>query len=339
MPLAHSMATPVLALDDRFGRHITYLRVSLTEHCNLRCQYCSPAAGTPRFARADHLQPSELDTLLAVFQGLGIRHIRFTGGEPLLYPWLIERVAHVRALGVPKLSLSTNGYLLDRLARPLAAAGLQRINVSLDSLDAPRFAAITRGGDLNRVLRGLFTARAVIPTIKLNVVLLREHNLAEVPALTAFAVREGCDIQFIETMPLGAAGTASQDHQYASVAQAQALLAEHYTLTPLPARGDEGPARQFSLLGTPNRVGFISPISDNFCATCNRVRLTATGRLVYCLGQNDGVDLLTPLRAGASIPDLDALIRERVWREKPERHTFNDDPQRAAPVYMMRLGG
>lgn len=334
---ATAAATP--SLDDRFGRHISYLRISLTEHCNLRCQYCSPAEGTPRFARADHLRPAELDTLLTIFRDLGIRHMRFTGGEPLLYPGLSERVAHARALGIPKLSLSTNGYLLDRLARPLADAGLRRINVSLDSLDPQRFAAITRGGDLARVLRGLACARAVIPAIKLNVVLLREHNLAEVPALTAFAMREGFDIQFIETMPLGPAGAASLDRQYASVAQAQARLAAHYTLTPLPAVTDEGPARRFALAGSPTRVGFISAISENFCSACNRVRLTSTGRLVYCLGQDNGVDLLAPLRAGASVAELATLIRERVWREKPERHTFNDAPERAAPVYMMRLGG
>lgn len=335
MPAARTEA----ALGDRFGRHLSYLRVSLTEHCNLRCQYCSPAQGTPRFARKDHLTPAELDQLLTVFSELGISHMRFTGGEPLLYPWLAARIAHVHALGVAKISISTNGYLLEKSARSLAAAGLKRLNMSLDSLDPSRFARITRGGDLDRVLRGLFIAREVIPHIKLNVVLLRKENLAEAPALLAFAIREGFDIQYIETMPLGLAGAASRSESYVSVAEAKDLVSRSYTLSPSPRADNEGPARRFEVAGSATKVGFISPISENFCATCNRLRLTATGRLVYCLGQNDGVDLLGPLRDGLSGRALADLIREKVWHEKPERHTFNDDPLRAAPVYMMRLGG
>lgn len=334
--------TPVYAqpiLGDRFGRRITYLRVSLTEHCNLRCQYCSPAEGTPHFAKADHIQPDELDTLLTLFHDLGIQHIRFTGGEPLLYPWLADRIAHVHTLGVPKISLSTNGYLLDRLAKPLAAAGLQRINMSLDSLDSSRFSRITRGGDLTRVLRGLFVAREIIPHIKLNVVLLREENLKEIPALVEFALAEGFDMQFIETMPLGIAGAHSRQVAYASVTEAKALIEQRFKLIPIPAPGDEGPARRFGIAGSTIRLGFISPISENFCASCNRVRLTTTGRLVYCLGQNDGLDLLPRLRAHEDPQILKNWIREKLWLEKPERHTFNDDPSRAAPVYMMRLGG
>ncbi|HUW97693.1 MAG TPA: GTP 3',8-cyclase MoaA [Acidiferrobacter sp.] len=333
------VADTTTALDDRFGRRISYLRVSLTEHCNLRCQYCSPAAGTPWFARKDHLMPGELDELLTIFYELGIGHMRFTGGEPLLYPWLVERVAHARDLGVAKLSLSTNGYLLDRLAGPLAAAGLKRINMSLDSLDAERFARITRGGDLARVLRGLFLARDVIPHIKLNVVLLRNENLTEIPALVDFALREGLDVQFIETMPLGAAGTTSRGENYVSIAEAQERIGQTHTLIPATRAADEGPAQHFRIAGTTRKVGFISPISQNFCASCNRLRLTSTGRLVYCLGQNDGVDLMGPLRDGIAKTDLADLIRAKVWHEKPERHTFNDAPQRAAPVYMMRLGG
>lgn len=333
------MAGAEARLGDRFGREISYLRVSLTEHCNLRCQYCSPAQGTPRFARKDHLSPVELDQLLTIFHSLGISHVRFTGGEPLLYPWLIERVAHAHNLGVPKLSLSTNGYLLDRSVQALAGAGLKRINVSLDSLQADRFARITRGGELKRVLNGLSLARNVIPHIKLNIVLLRDENLAEVPALVEFALQQGFDIQFIETMPLGLAGAASRAENYASVAEAEALVRQAFSLDAILRNADEGPARRFQIAGYNNTVGFISPISQNFCATCNRLRLTSTGRLVYCLGQNDGMDLLTPLRDGHSQEALADLIRTKVWYEKPERHTFNDDPERAAPVYMMRLGG
>ncbi len=265
--------------------------------------------------------------------------MRFTGGEPLLYPWLVDRIARARDLGVEKLSVSTNGYLLDRLAAPLAHAGLKRLNVSLDSLRPERFKRITRGGDLDRVLRGLFAARDLIPRIKLNVVLLRDENLSEVPALTDFALREGFDIQFIETMPLGMAGGSSRAVSYASVAEAEAELRRSHTLIARPRPDDEGPARRFGIEGHDREIGFISPISQNFCAACNRLRLTSTGRLVYCLGQEDGVDLLGPLREGRTDADLAPFIRAKVWHEKPERHTFNDDPQRAAPVYMMRLGG
>jgi cyclic pyranopterin phosphate synthase len=211
--------------------------------------------------------------------------------------------------------------------------------MSLDSLIPDRFARITRGGDLDRVLRGLFTARECIAHIKLNVVLLRDENFEEIPNLVDFALREGFDIQFIETMPLGLAGTTSRAGSYVSVAEAESIITKSHALTALPRAADAGPSRQFASPGYTNRIGFISPISQNFCASCNRLRLTATGRLVYCLGQNDGVDLLDPLRSGASQEALSDLIREKVWHEKPERHTFNDDPGRAAPVYMMRLGG
>jgi len=265
--------------------------------------------------------------------------MRFTGGEPLIYPWLLGRVAHAHALGVPKVSLSTNGYLLDKLAQPLAQAGLKRINMSLDSLKADRFARITRGGDLARVMRGLFAAREVIPQIKLNVVLLRNENAEEIPDLVEFALREGFDIQFIETMPLGVAGSDSRAESYMSVGEAEALIRQSHDLTAVPRAPNAGPSRQFEIRGYPNRLGLISPISQTFCETCNRLRLTSTGRLVYCLGQNDGLDLLAHLRAGQSEDTLIDFIRERVWHEKPERHTFNDDPGRAAPVYMMRLGG
>ena len=326
-------------LHDRFGRRISYLRVSLTEHCNLRCRYCSPEKGTPRFARKDHLAPAELDQLLSVFRSLGVRHMRFTGGEPLLYPWLVDRIAHARGLGIEKLSVSTNGYLLDRLAGALADAGLKRLNVSLDSLVPERFARITRGGDVNRVLRGLFIARESIPHIKLNVVLLKDENFAEIPALVDFALAERFDIQFIETMPLGIAGSTSRAESYVSVAEAEACIARSHALVARPRAPDDGPARRFGVAGFASDIGFISPISQNFCAGCNRVRLTSTGRLVYCLGQDDGVDLLAPLRAGLTPEALADLIRDKVWHEKPERHTFNDEPGRAAPVYMMRLGG
>jgi len=325
-------------LGDHFGRTLTYLRVSVTERCNMRCEYCTLPGLATRFDRDELLGPAEFDRLLAVFQDLGIRHVRFTGGEPLIYPDLVGRIAQARALGFSQLSLTTNGYLLARHAAAISAAGLDRINVSLDSLDRERYARITCGGDLRHVLRGLDRAREVIGRIKLNVVLLRDRNLDELPTLVAFAIAQGFDIQFIETMPLGAAGKAAIARSYASVAVAHARIAERYALRPLPHQIDRGPAQCFQVEGTDTHLGFVSPISDRFCESCNRLRLTATGRLVYCLGQTQGVDLREPLRAGEPPERLAALIRTHVWRDKPERHEFSEDGL-VVPVRMMAIGG
>lgn len=327
-------------LSDRFGRRINYVRISLTEHCNFRCVYCSPAEGTPYFDRQDHLQPGEYDRLLRVFARLGVQHVRFTGGEPLIHPGILDRVKSARSAGIAKVSLSTNGYLLDRHSSALAQAGIARINVSLDSLREERFARITRGGSLQRVLAGLDAAyQAGIQSIKLNVVLQRHENLDELPDLVDYAIQHRFDIQFIETMPLGIAGTSILASDYVSIAEAKAHLGKHYQFEPVQSPGDQGPARLHGLKASDIRIGFISPISENFCSTCNRVRLTASGRLVFCLGQEAGLDLLPLLRKGFEDADVEQVIRERVWADKPERHFFNEDQSRSASVYMMRLGG
>ncbi|MEK8090415.1 GTP 3',8-cyclase MoaA [Thermithiobacillus plumbiphilus] len=332
------MHTPFLS--DRFGRRINYVRISITEHCNFRCVYCSPAEGTPYFDREDHLKAAEYDRLLQIFARLGVQHVRLTGGEPLIHPGLLDRVRCAKRAGIPKVSLSTNGYLLDRLAGALAEAGVARINVSLDSLEADRFNRITRGGKLGRVLAGLDAARqAGIPSIKLNVVLQGQDSLDELPDLVEYARQHRFDIQFIETMPLGMAGTAILASDYVSVAAAKQRLERHWRLEPVQSPGDQGPARAHRLEGSDIRVGFISPISENFCSTCNRVRLTAAGRLVFCLGQEAGLDLLPLLRQDPDDAAIASMIRERVWFEKPERHFFNEDQSRSARVYMMRLGG
>ena len=327
---------------DRFGRRISYLRLSLTEHCNFRCQYCSPATGTPFFEHQDHLRPDELQRILQVFHGLGLQHLRFTGGEPLIHPHLLAHVDFARQLGIGKISLSSNGYLLDRLAAKLAHAGLNSINISLDTLEEKLFTQVTRGGDLKRVLRGIDAAiEHAIPRIKLNVVLLQQVNADALPQLVEFAQQRGLDIRFIETMPLGSAGTDSQDRDYLSAASARERVEAHFgMLLPVASSRDQGPARLYALPGGTGRIGFISPISENFCATCNRVRLTATGRLVYCLGQEQGLELRPLLRtAEASDADLLRAIRAGVWHDKPERHEFDRDRQRSSKIFMMRLGG
>ena len=328
-------------LQDQFGRRITYLRLSLTEHCNFRCQYCSPAVGTPYFEREDHLRPEEIHFVLRCFHSLGLQHLRFTGGEPLIHPQLLRHVQYAQELGIGKISLSTNAYLLDHLAAPLAHAGLNSLNISLDTLDPKKFQQVTRGGEVRRVLRGIDAARsATIPRIKLNTVLLRRINAGELAQLVDFATARDLEIRFIETMPLGSAGISSQDQDYFSAADARAEIeASCGPLLPLASSRDQGPARRYTFPGGRARIGFITPISDNFCASCNRVRLTATGRLVFCLGQEAGMELRPLLRAGVSGAELGEAIAHGIWQDKPERHVFTQDRDRSSKIFMMRLGG
>ncbi len=325
-------------LVDGFGRLFTYLRVSVTERCHLRCRYCAPAQGERQRAKEDALGPAQFDRLLTVFRRLGAHHVRFTGGEPLVYAGLNDRIRQARALGFERVSVTTNGHLLARKAPGLAAAGLDDVNVSLDSLDPARFTQITGGGDLNRVLAGLAAARRFLARVKLNVVLLRDQNLSEVLDLVAFAAAYGYDIRFIETMPLGAAGAAAVAQSYVSAATVQARIAERYRLRPLAQAADGGPARRFALEDGPVEIGFISPVSREFCETCNRLRLTARGRLVYCLGGTEGIDLRAALARGFDDEALEALIRGEVTQNKPKGHGFGSGAH-AVPVHMMAIGG
>ena len=323
-------------LIDRFGRQFTYLRVSVTERCHLRCGYCRSAGDQGTDAQA--LAPAQSDRLLAVFRGLGARHVRFTGGEPLLSASLNGRIAHARALGFARVSLTTNGHLLSRKAAGLAAAGLHDVNVSLDSLDPARFARITGGGDLRRVLAGLDAARRVLARVKLNVVLLRDHNLSEWPDLVAFAITHGYDIRFIEAMPLGEAGAATVARHHVDTAAVYAEIAQRYRLRPLAPAPDSGPARRFAERDSGIEIGFISPLSQKFCANCNRLRLTSRGRLVYCLGHREGLDLRAALIQGLDDASLAALIRRQVARDKPREHEFGSGTH-AVLVRMMAIGG
>ncbi|WP_291510416.1 GTP 3',8-cyclase MoaA [Acidithiobacillus sp.] len=332
---------PAGGLVDRYGRQITYLRVSLTEHCNFRCQYCSPEEGTPYFDRAEHLQQDELLRLLRLFADMGLQHLRLTGGEPLIHPHVVDYVRAARAMGIGKISISSNGLLLEKLAPALREAGLNNLNVSLDALDPDVFRSITRGGDLARVLRGIRAAQDVgIPRIKLNAVLLGKDNRDQILPLTEYALHHGLDLRFIETMPLGSAGSAARDGQYMPAVEARAIIEAHFgPLYPVASARDQGPAKLFQVGQASARIGFITPISENFCANCNRVRLTAHGRLVYCLGQEVGLDLRGLLRDGSSDAAICARIHDGIWHDKPERHEFLDNRERSARVFMMRLGG
>lgn len=308
-------------LRDRFGRVATDLRISLTDLCSLRCTYCMPAEGLPWLSRAQRLTDDEFVRLAGVFVGLGVRSIRLTGGEPLVHPTLADVVARLATLTPrPQLALTTNGVTLERQARKLADAGLDRINVSLDTLDREHFTALTRRDRLPSVLAGIASAAdSGLAPVKVNSVLVRDGNLAEAPALLGWSLRHGYRLRFIEHMPLDA------DHTWSRTAMVTAdeileLLGRDYRLAP---RGGQGhaPAEEFDVLDGPDRerwvepigrVGVIASVTRPFCRDCDRLRLTADGQLRTCLFARAETDLRGPLRAGADDVELGAIITEAV---------------------------
>ncbi|WMN20542.1 GTP 3',8-cyclase MoaA [Pseudomonas piscis] len=325
-------------MQDGFGRQIDYLRLSVTDRCDLRCVYCM-ASDMTFLPRQQMLTLEELLRLATLFVGQGVRKIRLTGGEPLVRPGIVELCRQIAALpGLRELVMTTNGTQLQRLARPLADAGVRRLNISLDSLDGQRFRAITRNGDLDQVLRGIEAARqAGFEGIKLNCVVMQGRNFDEVPALLQYAIDQGIDITFIEEMPLGEVGR-SRGEAFCASDQVRRLIASRHALLD-SAENSGGPARYMRLVEHPRtRVGFISPNSHNFCATCNRVRLTVEGKLLLCLGQEDSLDLRGLLRRYPldDAPLIDAL--QQALRRKPLRHDF--DPQGAVQlVRFMNMSG
>ena len=335
-------APPPPALADPFGRVIDYLRVSVTDRCDLRCVYCMPEH--MRFLpRAEVLSIEELDRLCTAFIGLGATKLRLTGGEPLLrrgFMDLVEGLSrHLRSGALRELTLTSNGTQLATHAADLARLGVRRINVSLDTLNPDTFARLTRGGDLGKVLAGLEAAREAGLKVKLNAVALAQDNRAELPALLQFAHGRGMDLTLIETMPMGEIDQDRTD-QFVSLAEVKADLAAIWTLTPTP-NTTGGPARSYRVAETGGVVGFITPLSEHFCAACNRVRVTCTGTLHACLGQDDAVDLRAPLRAHPmSDAPLIAAIRASVAR-KPERHDFHIGAGAAPAVarHMSTTGG
>jgi cyclic pyranopterin phosphate synthase len=327
-------------LTDPFGRAITYLRVSVTDRCDLRCVYCMPER--MRFLPKDELLTfEELQRLCGAFVDLGVTKLRLTGGEPLGRKGFMGLVAGLSAhlgRGLEELSLTTNGTRLAEHAEALAGHGVRRINVSLDTLDPERFARLTRGGDLARVLAGLDAARGAGVRIKINAVALKDENEAELPDLIAWAHGHGFDVALIETMPLGEV-EADRTHQFVPLDQVRETLSSFWRLTPL-ADDTGGPSRYVRVEETGGRLGFITPLSQHFCESCNRVRLTCTGVLYLCLGQDDAVDLRAVLRAGATDAELREAIRQAVAR-KPERHDFVI-AERSAPAvarHMSTTGG
>ncbi len=336
-----------LAMIDPFGRAITYLRVSVTDRCDLRCVYCMSEDMT-FLPKPDILSLEELERISAAFIRLGTTKIRLTGGEPLVRRNVISLV---RALGqridpasktgggLSELTLTTNGTQLARHAADLFAAGVRRINVSLDTLSAEKFAAITRWGRLERVLEGIFAARDAGLAIKINAVALKGVNEDEFDAMLAWCGEHGFDLCLIETMPMGDIDGDRTD-QYLPLSVVRARLGRTWTLEPTDYRTG-GPARYYTVAETGGRIGFITPMTHNFCEGCNRVRLTCTGTLFMCLGQDDAADLRRVLRDGSSDAELDAAIHAAIAR-KPRGHDFIIDRRHDRPAvarHMSVTGG
>lgn len=302
---------------DRFGRNIHYLRISLTDHCNLRCVYCMPEDMTFR-PNAELMQDEEVMQLVRLFASLGFDKFRLTGGEPTVRAGVVELVRQIaHTPGVRTLSMTTNGVLFARLAKPLAQAGLTRVNFSLDSLDPEKFHRLTRWGSLDKVWAGIEAAEAAgLVPIKLNAVVVRDYSEQDIVGLVALTRERPWQVRFIEMMPFGGA-TEFQRSNVVSSEEVRLLIERHFgPLVVVNAGRLDGEARLYQLPSARGTVGFISTVSQPFCSTCSRVRLTADGRLRLCLLNEREVDLLTPLRAGASLSELRSLILEAIW-DKP----------------------
>jgi cyclic pyranopterin phosphate synthase len=335
-------AGSVNPLVDPFGRHVTYLRVSVTDRCDLRCTYCMSEHMT-FLPRKDLLTLEELDRVCSAFVAKGVRKLRITGGEPLVRKnilWLVQSLSrHLETGTLDELTLTTNASQLTRFAADLKAAGVRRINISLDTLKADRFRAITRWGNLDDVMAGIDAAEKAGLAVKLNAVALKGLNEDEFDDLIRFAHGRGFDLTLIETMPMGDIDGDRTDH-YLPLSIVRARLLDHWTLEDIPFRTG-GPARYVRVKETDGRLGFITPMTHNFCESCNRVRLTCTGTLYMCLGQNDAADLRTPLRAGADDEGLMRAIDEAIAR-KPKGHDFVIDRRSRRPAvarHMSVTGG
>ena len=329
-------------MTDPFGRAITYLRVSVTDRCDFRCVYCM-AEDMTFLPKRDLLTLEELDRLCTAFIEKGVRKIRITGGEPLVRRNIMSFFEalgrHLAAGALDELTLTTNGSQLERFAVPLKAAGVERVNVSLDTLDPQKFKAITRWGDFSKVMAGIRAAQAAGLAIKLNAVALRGVNEDEIHEMIRFAHGEGMDLTLIETMPLGDIDGDRTD-QYLPLSLVRARLAQKFTLTDIDHRTG-GPARYVRVAETGGRLGFITPLTHNFCESCNRVRVTCTGTLFMCLGQEDAADLRAPLRASEGNDLLGRAIDEAISR-KPKGHDFVIDRRSARPAltrHMSVTGG
>ena len=324
---------------DSFNRPIEYLRISVTDRCNLRCVYCMPEEGVPQMRHAEILSYEEIARLARVIVGLGVSKLRVTGGEPLARKGVERLIAMLAAIpGVDDLSMTTNGTLLAGAAEGLARAGLRRVNISLDTLRPERFRAMTRRGELEDVLAGMAAAeRAGLTPIKINVVVIRGLNDNEVLDFAAKTVNEGWNVRFIEVMPLGDDPRWAHDGFVPSAEVRQRIEARFGPLAAVDGQG-AGPARYYRIAGAEGTVGFISPLSEHFCFRCNRLRLTANGQLLPCLMSEQAVDMRPGLRSGASDEELRAQVLQAI-RAKPAGHQMGKGIDRSAGTPMSRIGG
>ncbi len=340
----HRLDAMTPKLVDPFQRAITYLRVSVTDRCDFRCVYCMSENMT-FLPKKELLTLEELDRLCTAFVHLGVEKLRITGGEPLVRKDILtffrSMSRHLETGALRELTLTTNGSQLARFAGDLAAAGVRRVNVSLDTLDEAKFARVTRWGRLPQVLKGIDAAQTAGLHIKINTVALKGFNEDELFTLTEWCAARDMDLTFIEVMPMGDMGDTDRIGQYWPVSDVRAQLATQYTVTDTPERSG-GPARYVRLEETGQKIGFITPLTHNFCESCNRVRLTCTGELYMCLGQEDMADLRKPLR---DFPDTDAPLESAIHKaigRKPEGHDFDYSRQKAdgqVSRHMSHTGG
>ncbi len=328
---------------DPFGREVNYLRVSVTDRCDFRCKYCMSENMT-FLPKKDVLSLEELELVSAAFIRKGVRKLRITGGEPLVRKGIMELFRnlglYIKSGELDELTLTTNGSQLSRYAGELYEAGVRRLNVSLDTLDPYRFQDITRWGNFEKVMAGIKAAQEAGLKIKINTVAVRGFNDTEVDDLIAWVSREGMDITFIETMPMGTIDGQRSD-QFLPLSELKEQISKNWTITPSEYRTG-GPSDYFEVAETGGRVGFITPLTHNFCESCNRVRLTCTGMLYMCLGQQDNADLKSVIRGENGLQRLDAAIDEAIGR-KPKGHDFvidrDTDGQPAVPRHMSVTGG
>jgi cyclic pyranopterin phosphate synthase len=325
-------------LKDSFDRQIDYLRISITDKCNLKCIYCMPEKGHKNFAQADILTSDELIRIVRIACKYGVRKVRLTGGEPLLRDDIVRLISGIKSAGIKDLSITTNGQRLAGLAHTLKKAGLDRVNISLDTLIAERYREITRGGELQRVWEAIAEAeQAGLSPVKINMVPVRGVNDDEVVGFAALTLRTDVHIRFIEFMPIGSSGAWKPD-SYLSKDEIMERVSAAGKLVRLPFKGG-GPSRNYRIEGAQGMIGFISPISDCFCGSCNRLRLTAIGKLRPCLFSEITVDIKTPLRNGASEEELETLYRNAVL-SKPARHVLQEDSSlQPALSPMSQIGG
>jgi len=332
-----------IGMIDPFGRHISYLRVSVTDRCDFRCVYCM-AEEMEFLPKRELLTLEELDRVCSAFVRLGVRKLRLTGGEPLVRRNIMSLFRslgrHLDSGALDELTLTTNGSQLARYADELRSCGVERVNVSLDTLDPAKFTAITRRGRLDQVMAGLDAAKRVGLKVKINAVALRGINEDEIDDLVAWCGSEGFDLVLIEVMPMGDIGGETRLEQYLPLSLVRARLERRWTLDDSDYRTG-GPARYATVRETGGRLGFITPLTHNFCESCNRVRLTCTGTLFMCLGQEDAADLRTPVRQSESDERLEQAIREAIDR-KPKGHDFIIDRRHQRPAlarHMSVTGG